>query len=64
MMKRKTWKHIQKDVGISNKTSNKLLQRTNLSVMPFAGQKACQPAFAAEFNRYAAIENEPRVYGR
>ena len=33
---------------------NKSLHRTNLSVTPFAGQKPCQPAFAAELNRYKA----------
>ena len=31
---------------------NKSLHRTNLSVTPFAEQKPCQPAFAAELNRY------------
>jgi len=32
---------------------NKSLHRTHLSGKPFAGQKPCQPAFAAELNRYA-----------
>jgi len=37
---------------MNKKPYNKSLYRTNLSVTPFAEQKPCQPAFAAELNRY------------
>jgi len=37
------------------KTHNKSLHWTHLSVMPFAEQKPCQPAFAAELNRYKSL---------
>ena len=36
---------------MNNKKHNKSLQRTNLSVTPFAEQKPCQHTFAAELNR-------------
>jgi len=35
-------------------TPNKSLHRTHLSVTPFAEQKPCQPALAAELNRYVS----------
>ena len=35
-----------------NKTHKKSLHRTHLSVTPFAGQKPCQPTFAAYLNHY------------
>jgi len=34
---------------------NKSLHRTHLSGTPFAEQKPCQPAFAAELNRYVPM---------